>query len=72
MRQESPDTGFSPSGDSLVKELEAAGLGPETRSLIEFMANQEVGHATLLTNMLGPHGNLDETGIPRHRILPIG
>jgi hypothetical protein len=37
MRQESPDTGFSPSGDSLVK----------------FMANQEVGHATLLTNMLG-------------------
>ncbi|CAP93350.1 hypothetical protein E8E15_001265 [Penicillium rubens] len=35
------------------EELEAAGLGPETRSLIEFMANQEVGHATLLTNMLG-------------------
>ncbi|KAL4769820.1 ferritin-like domain-containing protein [Aspergillus nidulans var. acristatus] len=34
-------------------EFEAAGLGPEVRSLIEFMANQEVGHATLLSNMLG-------------------
>ncbi|KAJ5264631.1 hypothetical protein N7505_007424 [Penicillium chrysogenum] len=34
------------------EELEAAGLGLETRSLIEFMANQEVGHATLRTNML--------------------
>lgn len=30
-----------------------AGLGPEARSLIEFMADQETGHATLLTNMLG-------------------
>lgn len=30
-----------------------AGLGPEARSLIEFMADQESGHATLLTNMLG-------------------
>ncbi|KAL6230325.1 hypothetical protein BDW75DRAFT_74431 [Aspergillus navahoensis] len=35
------------------EEFEAAGLGPEVRSLIEFMANQEVGHATLLSNMLG-------------------
>ncbi|KAL4999922.1 ferritin-like domain-containing protein [Aspergillus recurvatus] len=34
-------------------EFQAAGLGPEVRSLIEFMANQEVGHATLLSNMLG-------------------
>ncbi|KAL4738807.1 ferritin-like domain-containing protein [Aspergillus similis] len=34
-------------------DFQAAGLGPETRSLIEFMANQEVGHATLLSNMLG-------------------
>jgi hypothetical protein len=34
-------------------EFTAAGLGPEARSLIEFMANQESGHATLLTNMLG-------------------
>ncbi|KAL4963425.1 ferritin-like domain-containing protein [Aspergillus stella-maris] len=35
------------------EQLTTAGLGPEARSLIEFMANQEVGHATLLTNMLG-------------------
>lgn len=34
-------------------EFEAAGLGPEARSLIEFMADQESSHATLLTNMLG-------------------
>jgi Ferritin-like domain len=34
-------------------ELTDAGLGLEARSLIEFMANQETGHATLLTNMLG-------------------
>jgi len=31
----------------------AAGLTAEDRSLIEFMAQQESGHATLLTNMLG-------------------
>jgi hypothetical protein len=31
-----------------------AGLTAEDRSLIEFMANQEVGHATLLSNILGP------------------
>ncbi|KAF2236697.1 stress response protein Rds1 [Viridothelium virens] len=30
-----------------------AGLTAEHRSLIQFMANQESGHATLLTNMLG-------------------
>lgn len=35
------------------EDFEDAGLGPEMRSLIEFMANQEVGHATLLSNMLG-------------------
>jgi hypothetical protein len=35
------------------QEFIDAGLGPEARSLIEFMANQESGHATLLTNMLG-------------------
>ena len=34
-------------------DFTAAGLGPEARSLIEFMADQETGHATLLTNMLG-------------------
>ncbi|KAK4191051.1 hypothetical protein QBC35DRAFT_34876 [Podospora australis] len=31
-----------------------AGLTAEDRFLIEHMANQEVGHATLLSNMLGP------------------
>ena len=36
-----------------IEELEAAGLNAEYRSLIEFMADQESGHATLLTNMLG-------------------
>ncbi|KAL2835479.1 ferritin-like domain-containing protein [Aspergillus pseudoustus] len=34
-------------------EFTAAGLDPEVRSLIQFMANQETGHATLLSNMLG-------------------
>lgn len=34
-------------------DFTAAGLGPEARSLIEFMADQESSHATLLTNMLG-------------------
>ncbi|KAL4908664.1 hypothetical protein BDW74DRAFT_188569 [Aspergillus multicolor] len=34
-------------------DFKAAGIGPEVRSLIQFMANQEVGHATLLSNMLG-------------------
>ncbi|KAI9832723.1 MAG: hypothetical protein M1826_001282 [Phylliscum demangeonii] len=34
-------------------EFDAAGLNAEDRTLIEFMAQQEVGHATLLTNMLG-------------------
>lgn len=31
----------------------AAGLNAEDRALIQFMANQETGHATLLSNMLG-------------------
>ncbi|KAL4916128.1 ferritin-like domain-containing protein [Aspergillus aurantiobrunneus] len=35
------------------EEFRDAGLGQEARSLIQFMANQEVGHATLLSNMLG-------------------
>ena len=35
------------------EEFEEAGLGADARSLIEFMANQESGHATLLSNMLG-------------------
>ncbi|KIW15513.1 hypothetical protein PV08_05559 [Exophiala spinifera] len=36
-----------------VSEWEAAGLTAEDRFLIEFMADQEVGHATLLSNILG-------------------
>ncbi|KAI1391752.1 ferritin-like domain-containing protein [Hypoxylon trugodes] len=34
-------------------DFEAAGLNAEDRFLLEFMADQEVGHATALTNMLG-------------------
>mgnify|MGYP002620721529 CR=1 FL=1 len=37
-----------------VEDFEAAGLTAEDRFLIQFMAEQEVGHATLLSNMLGP------------------
>ncbi|CAJ2503346.1 Uu.00g107400.m01.CDS01 [Anthostomella pinea] len=37
-----------------VEDFEAVGLTAEDRALLEFMADQEVGHATLLTNMLGP------------------
>lgn len=37
-----------------VNSFTDVGLGPEARSLIEVMADQESGHATLLTNMLGP------------------
>ena len=36
-----------------VQDFLDAGLTAEDRSLIEFMADQESGHATLLTNMLG-------------------
>ncbi|KAH6648649.1 ferritin-like domain-containing protein [Truncatella angustata] len=36
-----------------TEEFEAAGLTAEDRFLLEFMADQEVGHATLLTNILG-------------------
>lgn len=37
-----------------VEEFEAAGINAEYRFLIEFMADQEVSHATVLSNMLGP------------------
>jgi hypothetical protein len=37
-----------------VAEFEAAGLTAQDRFLIEFMADQETGHSTLITNMLGP------------------
>jgi len=36
-----------------VEDFEDAGLTANDRFLIEFMADQEVGHATLLTNILG-------------------
>ena len=36
------------------QEYKDAGLGPADRFLIKFMADQEVGHATMLTNILGP------------------
>ncbi|KZT32983.1 Rds1 protein [Sistotremastrum suecicum HHB10207 ss-3] len=36
-----------------VADFEAAGLGAEDRFLIEYMADQEVGHAKLITNILG-------------------
>ncbi|PMD53283.1 uncharacterized protein K444DRAFT_172335 [Hyaloscypha bicolor E] len=35
------------------EEFTAAGLTPSDRFLIEFMADQESGHATLLSNLLG-------------------
>ncbi|KAE9394335.1 hypothetical protein BT96DRAFT_827861 [Gymnopus androsaceus JB14] len=38
-----------------VDEFEAAGLDADDRFLIEFMADQEVGHAKALTDILGPH-----------------
>ncbi|KDQ20287.1 hypothetical protein BOTBODRAFT_80251, partial [Botryobasidium botryosum FD-172 SS1] len=37
-----------------VDDFEAAGLNAADRFLIEFMAEQEAGHAQLITNMLGP------------------
>ncbi|KAK3938640.1 ferritin-like domain-containing protein [Diplogelasinospora grovesii] len=36
-----------------VEDFENAGLTAEDRFLIEFMADQELGHATLLSNILG-------------------
>ncbi|KAI5300472.1 hypothetical protein KEM55_007138, partial [Ascosphaera atra] len=36
------------------KDFIDAGLTAADRELIKFMANQEVGHATMLTNILGP------------------
>jgi hypothetical protein len=37
-----------------IDEFYALGLNEEDRYLLQFMAEQEVGHATLLTNILGP------------------
>lgn len=39
-----------------MEEFAAAGLGPDDVSLINFMANQEVGHSTLLSNILSYGG----------------
>jgi hypothetical protein len=39
------------------KDFEDAGLTAEDRFLIQFMAEQEVGHATALTNLLGGPGS---------------
>ncbi|KAK3384065.1 ferritin-like domain-containing protein [Lasiosphaeria ovina] len=36
-----------------VDDFEAAGLDAEDRFLIEYMADQEVGHATMVSNILG-------------------
>ncbi|KAJ9203962.1 hypothetical protein DTO166G4_2682 [Paecilomyces variotii] len=36
-----------------VEDFEAAGLTAEDRFLIEFMADQEAGHATMISNILG-------------------
>ncbi|KKY17408.1 putative protein rds1 [Phaeomoniella chlamydospora] len=36
-----------------VEDFEAAGLNAEDRYLLQFMAEQEVGHATLISNILG-------------------
>ncbi|KAI5816477.1 stress response protein Rds1 [Pyronema omphalodes] len=38
-----------------VEDFEAANLTADDRSLIEFMAEQEVGHATMISNILGPN-----------------
>lgn len=36
-------------------EFDAYGIGAEDRHLIAHMADQEIGHATVLSNMLGPN-----------------
>lgn len=38
------------------EEFAEAGLGPDDISLIQFMANQEIGHAALLTNIINNGG----------------
>jgi rubrerythrin len=36
-----------------AEDFKAAGLNAADRDLIEFMAEQEVGHATMISNILG-------------------
>jgi hypothetical protein len=43
------------------QEFQDAGLTDEDRFLIEFMADQELGHATVLSNILGPKAALQCT-----------
>ncbi|KAL2015453.1 hypothetical protein VTK56DRAFT_5397 [Thermocarpiscus australiensis] len=43
------------------QDFEEAKLTAEDRHLIQFMADQEVGHATLLSNMLGPQAPMQCT-----------
>ncbi|KAF8242691.1 hypothetical protein K440DRAFT_656442 [Wilcoxina mikolae CBS 423.85] len=38
-----------------VEDFQNVGLTEDDRTLIEFMAEQEVGHAILISNILGPH-----------------
>jgi hypothetical protein len=40
------------------KEFEEAGIDASQRYLIQFWAEQEVGHATAINNMLGNHGTV--------------
>lgn len=44
-----------------VQEFEDANITAADRYLIEFMADQEVGHATLISNMLGRKCFCNET-----------
>lgn len=37
-----------------VEDFEREGLHAEDRTLIEFMSDQEIGHSTMLSNILGP------------------
>lgn len=37
------------------QEFEAAGINSEQQFLIQYMADQEVGHAEMITNILGPN-----------------
>jgi hypothetical protein len=36
-----------------ASEFDAAGINAQDRFVIQFMAEQELGHATMLTNILG-------------------
>ena len=42
------------------EEFEAAGITPEQQFLIQYMADQEVGHAQMITNILGGPSNASQ------------